>query len=243
MPLDLVSVIALTATIQSLFGVGVLLFGTPLLLVLGNDFVTTLTTLLPVSLAINLIQVGKHYEQIDLAFYGKILRLTIPAVIVSLLAVTTFKINIGFGVGLFLIFVALKNVSFRINRMVESLVRFEKSYFAAMGIIHGLTNLGGSLLTAVIHSKHYEKDVARVTTAASYGTFALFQIATLLASLKPEQRPPVHNLTLILVGVGMFFLTERMIYAKLDAARYRAVFAGFLLLSGLLLIGKSALAN
>jgi hypothetical protein len=34
-----------------------------------------------------------------------------------------------------------------------------------------------------------------------------------------------------------------LIYAKLDAARYRAVFAGFLFLSGLLLIGKTALAN
>lgn len=34
-PLDIFGVIILTATIQSLFGVGVLLFGTPLLLVPG----------------------------------------------------------------------------------------------------------------------------------------------------------------------------------------------------------------
>lgn len=34
-PLDILGVIILTATIQSLFGVGVLLFGTPLLLVPG----------------------------------------------------------------------------------------------------------------------------------------------------------------------------------------------------------------
>ncbi len=243
MPLDILGVIILTATIQSLFGVGVLLFGTPLLLVLGYDFVTTLTTLLPISLAINLAQVGKHYEHIDRAFYRKIMTLTIPPVILCLLLVTTLKINIGIAVGVFLMLVALKNLSPRVNRIIESMVRYEKSYFAAMGVIHGLTNLGGSLLTAVIHGKHYEKDVARVTTAASYGTFALFQILTLLASLKPEQLPPGRNALLVLVGVGMFFLTEQMIYAKLDAARYRAVFAGFLFLSGLLLIGKTAFAH
>lgn len=243
MPLDILGVIILTATIQSLFGVGVLLFGTPLLLVLGYDFVTTLTTLLPISLAINLVQVGKHFDYIDRAFYRNILFWTVPPVIACLLLVTQLKLNIGLAVGVFLLFVAMKNVFPRVNQAIESLVRYEKSYFAAMGVVHGLTNLGGSLLTAIVHSKHYEKDVARVTTAASYGTFALFQILTLLASLKPEQLPPVRNLTLVCAGVGMFFLTEQLIYAKLDAARYRAIFAGFLFLSGLLLIGKAALAQ
>lgn len=188
------------------------------------------------------MQVGRHFEYIDRAFYRRILALTIPLVILCLLVVTTLKINIGIVVGLFLMLVALKNLSPRINKLIESMVRYEKSYFAAMGIIHGRTNLGGPLLTAIIHSKHYEKDVARVTTAASYGTFALFQILALLASLKPQQLPPPRNLPLILVGVDIFFLTEQVIYSKLDAARHRGVFAGFLFLSGLLLIGKTALA-
>lgn len=240
MPFDILGVIILTAAIQSLFGVGVLLFGTSLLLVLGYDFVTTLTTLLPISLAINLLQVGKHYEHIDRAFYQNILTFTIPFVILCLLVVTKFKLNIGIGVGLFLMLVALKHLSPRVNQLIESLIRHEKSYFAAMGIIHGLTNLGGSLLTAIIHSKHYGKDVARVTTAACYGTFALFQILTLLVSLKPEPLPPLRHVTFLLAGVGMFFFTEQLIYAKLDTARYRAIFAGFLFLSGLLLIGRAA---
>jgi hypothetical protein len=242
MPLDILGVIILTATIQSLFGVGVLLFGTPLLLVLGYDFVTTLTTLLPISLAINLLQVGKHYEHIDRAFYRNILLLTIPPVIVCLLLVTRLKLNIGIVVGLFLILVAIKNLAPWVNQLIESLVRYEKSYFVTMGVIHGLTNLGGSLLTALIHGRHYEKDVARVTTAAAYGTFALFQILTLLSSLAPERLPPISSAIYVVGGVGMFFFTERLIYARLDAARYKTVFAGFLFLSGLLLIGKTALA-
>ena len=52
-------VIIVTAMIQSLFGVGVLLFGTPLLLLGGYNFVNALTVLLPISLVINLFQIIK----------------------------------------------------------------------------------------------------------------------------------------------------------------------------------------
>ncbi|MEP7153537.1 MAG: hypothetical protein ABI856_17695 [Nitrospira sp.] len=68
--------------------------------------------------------------------------------------VTTLKINIGGVAGLFLIVAALKSVYPPFNRLIESLVRYERTYFVVMGIVHGLTNLGGSLLTAIIHSKH-----------------------------------------------------------------------------------------
>ena len=61
--------VVITAAIQSVFGVGVLLFGTPILLLLGYDFITTLTVLLPVSVSINLIQIAMHRAQVDWALF------------------------------------------------------------------------------------------------------------------------------------------------------------------------------
>ena len=46
---DILATVLLTATIQSLFGVGVLLFGTPILLLLGYGSLNTLSILLPIS--------------------------------------------------------------------------------------------------------------------------------------------------------------------------------------------------
>ena len=66
---DILAPIFLTATIQSLFGVGVLLFGTPILLDLVYGFITALTILLPISLAINLLQASKDYRHIHVPFY------------------------------------------------------------------------------------------------------------------------------------------------------------------------------
>ncbi|MDR4471170.1 MAG: hypothetical protein MRJ92_00500 [Nitrospira sp.] len=236
---DILATILLTATIQSLFGVGVLLFGTPILLVLGYDFITTLITLLPISLTINLLQITKDYRQIHLPFYRQILTLSIPGIILCLLLVTARKMNIGSVVGLFLIVAALKSLYAPFQRVIESLVRYERTYFVVMGVVHGLTNLGGSLLTAIIHSKPYDKDQTRATSAVSYGPFALFQLLTLGLTLGPAAIATATTVSYMAVGVSMFLGTELLLYGKLSTERYRTTFAAFLFLSGTALIVKS----
>jgi uncharacterized protein len=238
MSLTVLAFIIITASIQSLFGVGVLLFGTPLLLLVDYPFIEALIILLPISISINLFQIAKHHAHIDRAFYKKILIFTIPFVIGFLFLVTRVNINIGLIVGLFLIFVALKSISQRIAAGVERLMRYERSYFVTMGIVHGLTNLGGSLLTAAVHGKGGPKDTMRVTTAVSYCTFAIFQIATLAVALE-QIDVSWANLVYLLAGVGTFLVMDRLVYTKLDNEQYSNIFAVFLFVSGLLLIGKS----
>jgi uncharacterized membrane protein YfcA len=235
--------VVVVATIQSLFGVGVLLFGTPLLLLLGHSFVDALLILLPISVTINLFQIVKHHAHIDTDFYKKILIYTIPCVVIFLFLVTRLKVNIGLVIGPFLLFVALKNFFPKIEALLESLVRYERSYFLVMGIVHGMTNLGGSLLTAVVHTKNYPRDIARVTTAVSYCTFAVFQIATLALSQGSLNIPFATNIVYLLAGAAMFVVTEKYLYHRIDNERYRLIFAVFLAASGLLLISKALLAN
>ena len=239
---DIFATILVTATIQSLFGVGVLLFGTPALLVLGYDFVTALAVLLPVSLTINVIQISRHGRDIDWDFYKKILCLTVPCIVLLLLLVTRVTLPLAGVIGAFLMVVALKEVWPPVSRLIAALIRHETATFILMGVIHGLSNLGGSVLTALVHAKHYPKDITRVTTAAAYGTFALFQLLTLSVTL---DRPPFpwHVMgTLMLTGTLMFALTEQVVYRHLSLERYRMIFSAFLFLSGLVLIGKAFLS-
>jgi len=239
MALDLLMIVVITSCIQSIFGVGVLLFGTPLLLLRGYGFIDTVTVLLPVSISINLIQIAKDYRSADFDLYKKILVYTIPFVAVFLFVVTKVQINVGLIVGAFLLIVAAKDYSSKVKRGIEFLVGYEKVYLIMMGILHGLTNLGGSLLTAIVHSKGYEKHITRVTIALSYATFAIFQILTLLVS--------GHRLDLGLSGMGIYLLsgvivfiaTERLVYKEINNKIYSKYFAVFLLLSGILLCIKS----
>lgn len=232
--------IAVTAIIQSVFGAGVLLFGTPLLLLFGYEFVDVLIVLLPISLAINLLQIAKHHAHIDFTFYRKILLLTLPPIAVFLFLVTHDRVNIGIIIGVFLLFIALKEFSPIVARVIDRMMHYESAYFVSMGVVHGLSNLGGSLLTAIVHHKDYDKDVARVTVAASYGTFALVQLLTLWLFSRQQIDVPVNdNVIYLTVGALIFLLTDEMLYAAIDREKYRRIFAAFLALSGVVLVIRS----
>ena len=54
----ILAIVAALSVIQSIFGMGVLIFGTPTLLLLGYDFITAIGILVPASFTISLLQVA-----------------------------------------------------------------------------------------------------------------------------------------------------------------------------------------
>ncbi|MDD2762139.1 MAG: hypothetical protein PHH11_17825 [Methylomonas sp.] len=237
---EILLTVAATAIVQTLFGAGVLLFGTPILLLFGYQFVDVLAVLLPISLSINLMQIAKDRAHIDFSFYRKVWLLTLPPVAIFLFLVVHTRFNIGLLIGVFLLLIALKEFSGKIARLIDGVMEYEKPYFVAMGMIHGLSNLGGSLLTALVHHKNYAKEVARATVAASYGTFALVQMLTLfLFSREQIDISANENMVYLVIGVLVFGLTDEVLYVRMAGEKYRLIFSGFLALSGLILVIKS----
>ena len=205
----------------------------------GYNFFQAVIVLLPISLLINLSQIVKDHKSVDIAFYKKIIVYTIPFIVIFLAVLNEIKINIGLLISVLLLFVAAKDFSDRVNNFVNLVVRHERSYFILMGIVHGLTNLGGPLLTVAVHSKGYGKRTTRATVAASYATFATFQIVTLFFS-NFDMDIKLSTIALSMsVGLTMFIVTEKIVYANIDAENYRRLFAAFIFLSGALLFVKS----
>ncbi|MEE9412976.1 MAG: TSUP family transporter [Methylococcales bacterium] len=239
MALDIVLTVLITTIIQSVFGVGVLLFGTPLLLLFGYHFLEALSILLPISLSINAIQIARYYHEIDKDFYIKVLIFTIPLIVISLFLLTRSNIDVGLLVGVFLVFVGMQNYSSKINTMLQVLVRYEKAYLVVMGVVHGLTNLGGSLLTAIVHNKQLPKHSTRATIAAAYASFAVFQIATLLVAAQDLDVNLLNNIVYLIFAIIIYIVAEEAVYVSIDNQQYRIIFSGFLFVSGVLLIVKS----
>jgi uncharacterized membrane protein YfcA len=239
MPIDILITILAVSVVQSIFGVGTLLFGTPILLLLGYDFVNALGVLLPVSIAISTLQLIKHHEEIDTAFFKNLVIYSLPLVVIFLTLVTMVKISIGIAIGAVLVFVALKSFLPPVERLLLWIMRYERLYFMVLGGIHGISNLGGSLLTAMIYAKDYSKDKARVTGAASYATLALCQLVTLLLIGTEFSISYADKAFFVQVGIVMFLLTEEMLYGQIANEIYSKLFAVFLFVSGIMLIVKS----
>ena len=71
MDITLIIIVILISFLQSIFGVGILLFGTPILLSLDYGFIESLNILLPLSLLVNLVQLFSDYNNINYKFEKK----------------------------------------------------------------------------------------------------------------------------------------------------------------------------
>ncbi len=231
--------ILITAIVQSVFGTGVLLFGTPLLLILGYNFQYALIVLLPTSILISSFQLKNNLNKIDIQFYKKLFLFSIPLIILFLYLTNLNSIKINLFVGIFLIVVAIKENILSINRFIKFLIKYESLYLMIMGMIHGITNLGGALLSAIVFSKNLSKDSKRTTIAMCYLTFAVFQIITLIVAFNDNSFLNIFNFVYWILGPVIFFIVEKYLYFRIDGEKYIKYSNFFLFVLGLTLIIKN----
>ena len=112
MEIDLVilSTIIFTSIIQSLVGVGILLFGTPILLLFGFHYFEVLNVLLPISIIINFFQFNRNLGSLDRKLVWRLVILILPIIGISLSIATYINVNFTKLIALFLILISLENI-------------------------------------------------------------------------------------------------------------------------------------
>ena len=229
-------VILLASVIQSLFGVGVLLLGTPWMLLLGMTFPATLQLLLPLSLTISLLQLRRGHQYVDRVLLRGIATLTLPAIVVALLAATRWSPPLEIFVAILVLTFSLQDRVRFIRHGLNQLLRFQRTYLAMMGFVHGASNLGGSMLTALAFGKALHREISRATIAAGYTLFAVVQLTTLRLAGTNWQVDVGTEVRLIVVGATTFWLTERYMFSRFDSRRYRIGLEALLIITGRLLL-------
>ena len=161
------------STIQSIIGIGVLVLGTPILLIFEFTLHEILSILLPVSILtslLNIIIIKKNYKN----FYNntKFIFHTycLPSIIIGLWFLKYFSdlINFKLLVSLLILFSLL--IKFKFKSQVSKIkIKHIKIVFSLIGIIHGLTNSGGTLISLFISSleKNF-RDNARIIITFFY---------------------------------------------------------------------------
>ena len=234
----LLLVISFFTIVQSVFGVGLLVFGTPTLLLMGYSFPETLSYLLPASIVVSFLQVYKNWNQIIL-YRINVIFYILPMVVIGLLLVTYyFNFNLHLAIGLMLLFISLTRFSEQLNKSLE--LYFSNNYklgFLFTGFIHGLTNLGGAPLVIITNGIYRSKKEIQPNIAYAYLFMAVIQIILLIIMKKFVFTqevllfPIVSGIIYLFLGNHIFEFTSEKFYYNLMTY--------FILGYGLLLVFKS----
>lgn len=221
--ISVLAVIAVLSVVQSVFGMGILVFGTPALLLMGYDFIPTLGYLLPASFAISLLQVlSARSGQFKASRYLYLLCLPGISAGLWLAGASPLASWTNILIGGTLLFSALVRF-WPPSRMVLSalLEKHIAVYHLGMGVIHGLTNLGGAFLTILASGTRTDKGGIRDTIAYYYLAFTVIQIFSLavfmgqfnmlIASLPAAV---ISATVYLVIGKRLFSLTSDAVYSK-----------------------------
>ena len=179
-----ISIIFLLIFVQSYFGVGLLVFGTPTFLILDYSFSQTLSILLPISCFISFLQVVSSQKVSNKNFFLNFTKFSIPGVLIFL-PISVFyyeQIKIEFLIGVVMIVIPALNL---LKKFELTIVFFAKKYYkfflVLIGCVHGSTNLGGGLITIFSSINYSEsKHEIRKAIAVSYLYFGLIQLSLIV---------------------------------------------------------------
>jgi hypothetical protein len=233
----LLIIIAVFSAIQSVFGVGLLLFGTPTLLLLEYSYSDTLWLLLPCSITISLIQVASNYKLIEAK--KKAVYLVIPALILGLLFVVFYedRINVTSIVGMLLLLIGVTRFSSKLQKLLCLMVRKHiQIYYIMLGLVHGVSNMGGGPLSILMSTIYSKKEIIRVNIAFIYLILATFQLVVL--SIIDSTIFRGETMLLIPISLASYIFTNKFVSNKVNNRGYIFILNAMILVYGLLAIIK-----
>jgi len=204
-------ILIILSIFQSIFGIGLLFIGTPIFLTLGYSFVGTLEILLPISICISFLQFFfSDFE--NKKFVYDFNKFCLPFLIFfSFLIVKNFitfdfKLITSFLVILFSI-INLIQIYFKYKIIINKFSN--KIIFLIIGSVHGLTNLGGPLLS-VTSSAINENKKEETRYCISYGYFMMGTIQLLIIFIFNREEYNFNNFKYILIPILIYFPSQNI---------------------------------
>ena len=219
---------------QSIFGVGLLIFGTPIFLMLGYNYFEVLNILLPYSIIISFLQIIYKKDK-DILFAVKFLKFSIPFLIISLIFLKYFHHNIDFILLVSFILIIFSSLNIFLFKKNNFKIKNINLALIFLGILHGFTNLGGTLLAIIASNISKNKDTILYYIANGYLIFAIFQLLFINIFF---EKLNLFNLKYIWLPI-IIFLLSRIIFNKIENVIFYKLLNIFTLLYGIYILINS----
>jgi uncharacterized protein len=229
----LVIIIVVFSIVQSIFGVGLLLFGTPTLLLLEYSYSETLWLLLPCSVTISLIQVVNDYKLIEAK--KRAVYLVIPTLVLGLAFVIIYAngFNMTRIVGVLLLLIGVIRFSSKLQVLLSLMVKKHiQMYYIIIGVVHGVSNMGGGPLSILMSTIYSKKEIIRANVAFIYLILTIFQLVVLSIISSTSLKSEV--MLLIPISLALYVFTSKFISSKVNDKKYAFILNVMVLVYGVL---------
>lgn len=225
-------------------GVGVLVIGTPLMLLLGYNFIFILSILLPISILtslLNIIWIKYSNKSHSFKYKNIVLKnfflICTPSMFIGFFLLKIFQNEINFGiiVSLIIIFSLLVKINFQ-NEFKKISKKLYKWLISLLGIIHGLTNSGGTILL-LMSSIINQKEEKRYIISIFYFLLASIQYLIFLILFKTNLN--INLLTKILIIIPLGVLLGNVLFKKINEQIFSNLINFIIIISALSLLLKS----
>ncbi len=226
-------ILIIISIIQSVIGVGVLLFGTPIFLLIGYSFFETLVLLLPISIIISLLTIIQNR---DINFDIKSLIFLVFFIILG----TYFAVEKIQSISILIISITLL-ITFIFNLfsphiISQNFANNKNIILSFIGLLHGITNQGGALLLWFFSNSLKNKILIRSNVAFTYGIMATFQAITLV-TIDFRGTFELMKLNNVLIPIISFFLGSYL-FRNIRGNEFKKVVNIFIGIFGILLFYK-----
>ena len=162
--LNFIILVLTLCTIQSILGIGVLVIGTPILLIFNYQIIEIMFLLLPISIMTSFVNIliskfnrlryfSKEEKEISTNFF----LICLPSVLIGLLFLKFGNTYINFNILVSLIIL----ISLYLKNKKHYLLlnkKMNKIFISLIGMVHGLTNSGGTIMSILILNKNIGKE-------------------------------------------------------------------------------------
>jgi hypothetical protein len=136
-----------------------------------------------------------------------------------ILVVLRRGVNIRHVVGAMLVITAAGRLPGRLRETIQAFVRARLGWLLILlGLVHGISNLGGGVLTSIIGSVYEDKASIRRHIAFGYGLMASIQIAVLFVTTSPKLEMTLWIALPLCAALSYLFVGTRMFRATGEAA-------------------------
>jgi hypothetical protein len=233
-------IIFLITFVQSIAGVGVLVIGTPVMLIFNFKIIEIMYFLLPLSMLtslINLYFVNFIFKE-KIIFEKKIIKhfflITFIGLIFGLLILKNYSklINLNIVVSCIIFISIFVKINYSQDKIINLNIR--KFFLFIIGIVHGLTNSGGTLLTLLMFNN---KEGARGTIHFFYFFLAFAQLLILQLITKNNKALDINWYIVIILVLTSTILGNYFFKKFKNKVNYLVYFLA--LFSSVVLILKS----